>query len=154
MDSKSEKSEKSEKREKHEERLNHYIDCKKKGTPVYALLWEAIVWEVQQSIGDKNAEIWLDGIKDILDDPYFVKDPLPDVPKDLIESRLNSKKYGYLKGHIWVAPHHAAYRKLGYYRVWDGELNMTEVFGESEVRKALNITKNNDPTKLYEKMEK
>lgn len=111
--------------------LQNYIDAKSMGiTWRLALTWEQVVWEAQRAIGVPDAELWLADMRDILVDPFFVRNLRPSAI-----SRL--RKDPHYAQRTLVSAHQEAYKKLGYYNVWRPNCEPVEVRGESEVRTAL-----------------
>lgn len=99
-----------------------------------ALKWDEITSAACCAIGMDDAKLWLDGMKDILEHPYFERDPIPIPFKDVVIARMKNKNPRVI-GHVWVSPHPEHWHKLGYYQVWSNECELLgHVFGEDKVR--------------------
>lgn len=116
---------------------NEYRRIRKQGKPWTALSWSQIMIEAELAIGKEDALAWEAGMKDILEDPFFIDRPM------FVEfaAKGNAERFfPHVFGHTWVSPHPEAYRKLGHYQVWRPQgdaFSMEEVQGEAAVRVAL-----------------
>lgn len=86
-----------------------YRQARANGVLRLAMSWADIVHEATIAIGSEDAERWLSGMQDILNDPFFVRDPVPVVGTAAIHSTswaLSSKQA--MKGRHSTAMMHCA----------------------------------------------
>jgi len=106
-----------------------------RGVERNAFSWNDVVWEMCHQLGDQEASLYLAGMADILQDPFFISDP---IPFEWVVITRAEAKFPHVFGHTWVSPHPEVWQKLRFYQVWRPDKPMVEVFGEDEVRAALN----------------
>ena len=117
--------------------MSVYEKYRKAGNLHLALKWRDIVWEMTQAIGEDDAKLFLDDIKDLIEHPFFEKDPVPyETMSDIVERRMKNKNPNLI-GHTWASPHSEAWHKLGYYNIFRSDGSVETVFGAHKVRDAL-----------------
>jgi hypothetical protein len=137
------------KKAQRERDFKDYVEKRGRGEKRIALTWEEIVYEVTSAlgtgrrvnedgeleVGENDTQHWLDGMKDILEDPFFEKDPVP-VPIFEVATNRMKKINPAVIGHTWASPHPEAWHKLGRFQVWTPEGEIIEA-DENGVRNHL-----------------
>lgn len=98
-----------------------------------AFTWNQVVSEIEMALGKEDGAAYLKEMEELLNDPYFERDPVPVTCFEIAERRMKKKNPKVL-GHVWASPHP---EKLGYFHIWTPEGKVFEVFGERNVAQHL-----------------